>query len=140
MRHSHGRESPLLLLTPRAMLRLVAVKQVFPTFDFLGWYSVGQEPSPRDTALHQQVRNPVTQIGDARELTPGSRISSSSTTNRPFSYNSHPPRRTRLRQQEQENRRERKKRKPSLSRSTSRSSNSSPAKRNRRLSPSRTRS
>ncbi|POY76010.1 hypothetical protein BMF94_0733 [Rhodotorula taiwanensis] len=29
-------------------------KQVFPTFDFLGWYSVGQQPSPRDTALHQQ--------------------------------------------------------------------------------------
>ncbi|GAA5979722.1 hypothetical protein JCM10908_003020 [Rhodotorula pacifica] len=29
-------------------------KQVFPTFDFLGWYSVGQQPSPADTALHQQ--------------------------------------------------------------------------------------
>ncbi|GAA5954381.1 hypothetical protein JCM8115_004569 [Rhodotorula mucilaginosa] len=29
-------------------------KQVFPTFDFLGWYSIGQQPSPKDTALHQQ--------------------------------------------------------------------------------------
>ncbi|GAA5864757.1 hypothetical protein JCM3774_006063 [Rhodotorula dairenensis] len=29
-------------------------KQVFPTFDFLGWYSVGPQPSPRDALLHQQ--------------------------------------------------------------------------------------
>lgn len=32
------------------------VRQVFPTFDFLGWYSVGQAPTPEDTALHKQVR------------------------------------------------------------------------------------
>jgi COP9 signalosome complex subunit 6 len=31
------------------------VRQVFPTFDFLGWYSVGQAPTPEDTALHKQV-------------------------------------------------------------------------------------
>ncbi|BGP05334.1 hypothetical protein JCM10049v2_001139 [Rhodotorula toruloides] len=29
-------------------------RQVFPTFDFLGWYSVGQAPTPEDTALHKQ--------------------------------------------------------------------------------------
>ncbi|ORY90688.1 Mov34-domain-containing protein [Leucosporidium creatinivorum] len=29
-------------------------KQVFPTFDFLGWYSVGDAPSPQDIALHKQ--------------------------------------------------------------------------------------
>ncbi|GAA5849876.1 hypothetical protein JCM9279_002451 [Rhodotorula babjevae] len=29
-------------------------KQVFPTLDFLGWYSVGQQPTPEDTALHKQ--------------------------------------------------------------------------------------
>ncbi|TNY19236.1 COP9 signalosome subunit 6 [Rhodotorula diobovata] len=29
-------------------------KQVFPTLDFLGWYSVGQAPTPEDTALHKQ--------------------------------------------------------------------------------------
>ncbi|GAA5929012.1 hypothetical protein JCM3775_006711 [Rhodotorula graminis] len=29
-------------------------KQVFPTLDFLGWYSVGHAPSPDDTALHKQ--------------------------------------------------------------------------------------
>ncbi|GEM09316.1 COP9 signalosome complex subunit 6 [Rhodotorula toruloides] len=29
-------------------------RQVFPTFDFLGWYSVGQAPMPEDTALHKQ--------------------------------------------------------------------------------------
>ncbi|GAA5868254.1 hypothetical protein JCM8547_002294 [Rhodosporidiobolus lusitaniae] len=29
-------------------------KQVFPTFDFLGWYSVGSAPTAEDTALHQQ--------------------------------------------------------------------------------------
>lgn len=32
-----------------------AVKQVFPTFDVLGWYSVGDAPSAQDTALHKQV-------------------------------------------------------------------------------------
>ncbi|GAA5998007.1 COP9 signalosome complex subunit 6 [Rhodotorula paludigena] len=29
-------------------------KQVFPTFDVLGWYSVGDAPSAQDTALHKQ--------------------------------------------------------------------------------------
>ncbi|GAA5949582.1 hypothetical protein JCM10213_002608 [Rhodosporidiobolus nylandii] len=29
-------------------------KQVFPTFDFLGWYSVGSAPGPEDVALHKQ--------------------------------------------------------------------------------------
>ncbi|GAA6006205.1 hypothetical protein JCM10207_000561 [Rhodosporidiobolus poonsookiae] len=29
-------------------------KQVFPTFDFLGWYSIGNAPSPADLALHKQ--------------------------------------------------------------------------------------
>ncbi|BGP37457.1 hypothetical protein JCM10449v2_001363 [Rhodotorula kratochvilovae] len=29
-------------------------KQVFPTLDFLGWYTVGQAPTPEDTALHKQ--------------------------------------------------------------------------------------
>lgn len=29
-------------------------KQVFPTFDLLGWYSVGLEPNEEDMALHKQ--------------------------------------------------------------------------------------
>ncbi|GAA6042636.1 hypothetical protein JCM8097_008257 [Rhodosporidiobolus ruineniae] len=29
-------------------------KQVFPTFDFLGWYSIGSAPTPEDAALHKQ--------------------------------------------------------------------------------------
>ncbi|GAA5891865.1 hypothetical protein JCM5296_003254 [Sporobolomyces johnsonii] len=29
-------------------------KQVFPTFDFLGWYSVGEAPTAAETALHKQ--------------------------------------------------------------------------------------
>lgn len=35
------------------------VKQVFPTFDFLGWYSVGSTPTPADMAIHKQVRKPL---------------------------------------------------------------------------------
>ena len=31
-----------------------SVKQVFPTFDVLGWYSIGDEPTPEDLALHKQ--------------------------------------------------------------------------------------
>lgn len=34
---------------------LRAVKTVFPSFDFLGWYSVGSEPTPEDMSLHKQV-------------------------------------------------------------------------------------
>lgn len=49
---------PSRLLTPSRDSPPRAVKQVFPTFDFLGWYSIGQQPSPKDTALHQQVRHP----------------------------------------------------------------------------------
>lgn len=29
-------------------------RQVFPTFDFLGWYTVGDSPSPEETNLHKQ--------------------------------------------------------------------------------------
>lgn len=29
-------------------------RQVFPTFDFLGWYTVGDSPSPSETSLHKQ--------------------------------------------------------------------------------------
>ncbi|GAA6008737.1 hypothetical protein JCM11491_003416 [Sporobolomyces phaffii] len=29
-------------------------RQVFPSFDFLGWYTVGDAPSPADTRLHKQ--------------------------------------------------------------------------------------
>lgn len=29
-------------------------RQVFPTFDFLGWYTVGDAPSPSETKLHKQ--------------------------------------------------------------------------------------
>lgn len=45
---------PLLLLLP---LLLQTVKQVFPTLDFLGWYSVGVDPSSLDLSLHTQVRS-----------------------------------------------------------------------------------
>lgn len=34
---------------------LLPVKQVFPSFDFLGWYSVGAVPTPQDIELHKQV-------------------------------------------------------------------------------------
>lgn len=33
----------------------MAVKQVFPTLDVVGWYSVGEEPDADDFALHTQV-------------------------------------------------------------------------------------
>ncbi|GAA5870823.1 hypothetical protein JCM16303_001596 [Sporobolomyces ruberrimus] len=29
-------------------------RQVFPTFDFLGWYTVGESPTPSETLLHKQ--------------------------------------------------------------------------------------
>ncbi|GAA5924689.1 COP9 signalosome complex subunit 6 [Sporobolomyces koalae] len=29
-------------------------RQVFPTFDLLGWYTVGSEPTPQDSHLHKQ--------------------------------------------------------------------------------------
>ncbi|GAA5908832.1 COP9 signalosome complex subunit 6 [Sporobolomyces salmoneus] len=29
-------------------------RQVFPTFDFLGWYTVGEAPTPAETQLHKQ--------------------------------------------------------------------------------------
>ncbi|GAA5961597.1 hypothetical protein JCM3765_002642 [Sporobolomyces pararoseus] len=29
-------------------------RQVFPSFDFLGWYTVGDSPSPSETQLHKQ--------------------------------------------------------------------------------------
>ncbi|GAA6060312.1 hypothetical protein JCM10212_002953 [Sporobolomyces blumeae] len=29
-------------------------RQVFPTFDFLGWYTVGEAPTPQETHLHKQ--------------------------------------------------------------------------------------
>ncbi|GAA5826308.1 hypothetical protein JCM5353_003787 [Sporobolomyces roseus] len=29
-------------------------RQVFPTFDFLGWYTIGDSPSPSETSLHKQ--------------------------------------------------------------------------------------
>ena len=31
------------------------VRQVFPTFDFLGWYSIGSAPTDEDIALHKQA-------------------------------------------------------------------------------------
>lgn len=31
------------------------VKQVFPNLDFMGWYSIGTEPSELDLKLHEQV-------------------------------------------------------------------------------------
>lgn len=34
------------------------VKQVFPTLDFLGWYSVGSTPSSLDLSIHNQVSAP----------------------------------------------------------------------------------
>lgn len=30
-------------------------KQVFPDLDFLGWYGIGEAPTPRDIRLHKQV-------------------------------------------------------------------------------------
>lgn len=35
--------------------RIRLVKQVFPTFDFLGWYSVGNGTSAADMEIHKQV-------------------------------------------------------------------------------------
>jgi COP9 signalosome complex subunit 6 len=31
------------------------IKQVFPNYEFLGWYSVGQQPVKQDITLHKQV-------------------------------------------------------------------------------------
>ena len=33
----------------------MAVLQVFPTLDVVGWYTVGVEPTSDDVVLHQQV-------------------------------------------------------------------------------------
>lgn len=43
-------------LLPLLLRRCPTVKQVFPTLDFLGWYSVGVDPSSLDLSLHSQVR------------------------------------------------------------------------------------
>lgn len=32
------------------------VKQVFPTLDFMGWYSLGPKPTESDLKLHEQVK------------------------------------------------------------------------------------
>jgi hypothetical protein len=41
----------------------LAVKQVFPTLDVIGWYSVGATPSDEDLRLQEQVR-PAPVVGD----------------------------------------------------------------------------
>lgn len=32
------------------------MKQVFPTLDFMGWYSIGIQPTELDLKLHEQVK------------------------------------------------------------------------------------
>lgn len=37
----------------------LAVKQVFPSLEFIGWYTITPKPTARHIALHEQVcRNP----------------------------------------------------------------------------------
>jgi len=31
-------------------------KQVFPSLEFIGWYTVAPRPTPRHIAFHEQVR------------------------------------------------------------------------------------
>lgn len=38
---------------------IYTVKQVFPTLDVIGWYSVGKEPSSDDISLHAQFASSV---------------------------------------------------------------------------------
>jgi COP9 signalosome complex subunit 6 len=38
------------------LLMVHTVKQVFPTFEVLGWYSTGIEPTEEDMHIHKQVR------------------------------------------------------------------------------------
>jgi COP9 signalosome complex subunit 6 len=46
--------SGLKLLT-RIVILLPLVRQVFPSYDFLGWYTVGRKPSMIDIDVLQQV-------------------------------------------------------------------------------------
>lgn len=36
----------------------ISVRQVFPAYDFLGWYTTGSKPSMIDVDVLQQVRQP----------------------------------------------------------------------------------
>lgn len=47
---------PLRLLTPFVCSSHVVVKQVFPTYDILGWYSTGKRVIDQDIKLQKQVR------------------------------------------------------------------------------------
>ncbi len=38
-----------------ASLRLLPDKQVFPSLEFIGWYTVASHPTSRHIALHEQV-------------------------------------------------------------------------------------
>lgn len=35
------------------------IKQVFPTYEFIGWYSVGKLPAAQDIFLHKQASLPA---------------------------------------------------------------------------------
>lgn len=37
------------------MFFFIAVKQVFPTYEVLGWYSTGEQPTEEDMHIHRQL-------------------------------------------------------------------------------------
>ncbi len=37
------------------MVSLHVVRQVFSSMEFLGWYTIGDSPSPEDAAFHEQL-------------------------------------------------------------------------------------
>ena len=59
MEGRHGKGSAATTIKHLCLLPY-KVKQVFTTMDFVGWYTIGSEPTHEDALFHQQVREKST--------------------------------------------------------------------------------